>query len=86
MPFFTSTSIAIRLTAIVVSYAAPYIMLSLSYEPLFLFAFSTSMFSWLQAENDIACSNQKVTNMSILNNRFSTIFLHILDIEAFLFV
>ncbi|XP_062707725.1 GPI ethanolamine phosphate transferase 1-like [Aedes albopictus] len=63
MPFFTSTSIAIRLTAIVVSYAAPYIMLSLSYEPLFLFAFSTSMFSWLQAENDIACSNQKISKL-----------------------
>lgn len=66
IPFTTSTTIVIRLMAITINYAVPFMILSLSYEPLFLFAFSVSMFSWLLAENEIATYSQKITKLSFL--------------------
>ncbi|XP_053697423.1 GPI ethanolamine phosphate transferase 1 [Sabethes cyaneus] len=56
-PLFATTSLQIRFLAIVLNLAGPYVMLSLSYEPLFLLSFSISLFYWLRVE-DMLCNSK----------------------------
>ncbi|XP_053679452.1 GPI ethanolamine phosphate transferase 1 [Anopheles nili] len=51
LPFFTSTCIQDRVWALFNGLSAPYMMLSLSYEPLFLLCFCYTLYVWLQLEN-----------------------------------
>uniref|UniRef100_A0AAG5CYL7 GPI ethanolamine phosphate transferase 1 n=1 Tax=Anopheles atroparvus TaxID=41427 RepID=A0AAG5CYL7_ANOAO len=49
-PFLSSTNATERMLAIVGGLSGPYMMLSLSYEPLFLLCFCCTVYSWLYVE------------------------------------
>ncbi|XP_055548461.1 GPI ethanolamine phosphate transferase 1 isoform X5 [Wyeomyia smithii] len=59
-PLLTSTSLQIRYMAVVSNFAGPYMMLSLSYEPVFLLSFSLSLFFWIRAEDLLYNSKLKM--------------------------
>ncbi|XP_062545025.1 GPI ethanolamine phosphate transferase 1 isoform X2 [Armigeres subalbatus] len=46
-----------------VNLAGPYMILSLSYEPLFYLAFCISLFYWLRAENEISTSRKQISDL-----------------------
>ncbi|KFB53214.1 AGAP003222-PA-like protein [Anopheles sinensis] len=51
-PFFASSSVTERMLAIFSGLSGPYMMLSLSYEPLFLFCFCFTLYSWIYLEQN----------------------------------
>ncbi|XP_058816822.1 GPI ethanolamine phosphate transferase 1-like [Topomyia yanbarensis] len=51
IPLLTTTSLQSRMVAVIVNLAGPFMMLSLSYEPLFLLAFSSSLLAWVRTED-----------------------------------
>ncbi|XP_053657780.1 GPI ethanolamine phosphate transferase 1 [Anopheles marshallii] len=51
LPFCTTTSIPDRILALFGGLSGPYMMLSLSYEPLFLLCFYYTLYLWLYVEN-----------------------------------
>uniref|UniRef100_A0A182JZE9 GPI ethanolamine phosphate transferase 1 n=1 Tax=Anopheles christyi TaxID=43041 RepID=A0A182JZE9_9DIPT len=53
VPFFTSTSVPDRILALFSGLSGPYMMLSLSYEPLFLLCFCYTLYLWLNVENNM---------------------------------
>ncbi|XP_065078115.1 GPI ethanolamine phosphate transferase 1, partial [Ochlerotatus camptorhynchus] len=63
VPLLTTVSITSRLTAIIVNLSGPFLMLSLSYEPLFLMVFSISLFIWLQSENEIFNQKEQISKL-----------------------
>ncbi|XP_041788766.1 GPI ethanolamine phosphate transferase 1 [Anopheles merus] len=50
-PYSTSTSVSDRMLALFSGLSGPYMMLSLSYEPLFLLCFCYTLYLWLNVEN-----------------------------------
>ncbi|XP_060585515.1 GPI ethanolamine phosphate transferase 1-like [Ruditapes philippinarum] len=62
-PLFSSTQISTRLHAVYLAFAAPFILLSVSYEILFFLALSILLYQWLQME----CSQlPKSSNSSMI--------------------
>uniref|UniRef100_A0A2C9GW79 GPI ethanolamine phosphate transferase 1 n=1 Tax=Anopheles farauti TaxID=69004 RepID=A0A2C9GW79_9DIPT len=58
-PLYTTTSIADRILGLISGLSGPYMMLSLSYEPLFLLCFCCTIYHWIAIENTIC--NGKTT-------------------------
>ncbi|XP_058128758.1 GPI ethanolamine phosphate transferase 1-like [Anopheles ziemanni] len=53
-PFFSTSSVTERMLAIFSGLSGPYMMLSLSYEPLFLFCFCCTLYNWFYVEQSEA--------------------------------
>ncbi|XP_058174694.1 GPI ethanolamine phosphate transferase 1-like [Anopheles ziemanni] len=51
-PFVASSSVTERMLAMFSGLSGPYMMLSLSYEPLFLFCFCFTLYSWIYVEQN----------------------------------
>lgn len=60
LPLITETLITNRLASIVINFSGIYVMLSLSYEPLFLMFFCMSLVTWIHAEQHIYNDQKEV--------------------------
>uniref|UniRef100_A0A8D8AML3 GPI ethanolamine phosphate transferase 1 n=1 Tax=Culex pipiens TaxID=7175 RepID=A0A8D8AML3_CULPI len=68
LPLITETLITNRLASIVINFSGIYVMLSLSYEPLFLMFFCMSLVTWIHAEQHIYNDQKEVSKLSFINN------------------
>ncbi|XP_052863385.1 GPI ethanolamine phosphate transferase 1-like [Anopheles cruzii] len=66
-PLLASTTIADRMLALFSGLSAPYTMLSLSYEPLFLLCFCLTLYSWIEVESFLV--HGKVKNFSFCSSK-----------------
>uniref|UniRef100_A0A182N5A5 GPI ethanolamine phosphate transferase 1 n=1 Tax=Anopheles dirus TaxID=7168 RepID=A0A182N5A5_9DIPT len=63
-PFFSTISIADRILALFSGLSGPYMMLSLSYEPLFLLCFCYTLYLWMAVENTICNRETKLEQLN----------------------
>uniref|UniRef100_A0A182PE48 GPI ethanolamine phosphate transferase 1 n=1 Tax=Anopheles epiroticus TaxID=199890 RepID=A0A182PE48_9DIPT len=63
-PYLTSTTIPDRILALFSGLSGPYMMLSLSYEPLFLLCFCYTLYLWLNVENSTRNRRTALDNFS----------------------
>ncbi|XP_055637400.1 GPI ethanolamine phosphate transferase 1 [Toxorhynchites rutilus septentrionalis] len=65
VPLFSTFSLVNRVSTIILNFSAPYTMLSLSYEPLFLVAFSASLVAWIRLEDILHKHTVQIAKLSL---------------------